>query len=278
MAETKISGIYTIRCILNNHRYIGYSVDTIRRWRDHRRELRGNRHANSYLQNAWNLHKEENFVFEIIEKIDRSNEERMMFLETYFIVYYNSHVRDGCGYNMSYGGEGQLGQNGENGYWYGKKRDPETIEKIIETKRLYPSEMPKGEDHWNYGRVWSDEIIQKRSDRLKGHPFWGGFTGKKHSNKTKQDIGDKSRGRIASEETRKKQSDAKKGTKGNRRAFEEDEVLEILDLLKQGISGMEIARRKGVHKSVIYDIKDNKTYRWVKREGGGSDELWQTMT
>jgi GIY-YIG catalytic domain/NUMOD3 motif len=49
--------------------YIGSSDDIPRRWKTHLSQLRGGRHHNYRLQEAWNLHGEAAFTFEIIEEV-----------------------------------------------------------------------------------------------------------------------------------------------------------------------------------------------------------------
>lgn len=67
----KESGVYQIRNIINNKRYIGSAVNFRARWNAHRRCLRKGIRPNTYLQRAWNKYGEENFVFEILEKCVR---------------------------------------------------------------------------------------------------------------------------------------------------------------------------------------------------------------
>ena len=62
-----MTGIYEIRCTANGKRYIGSAQDVDRRWGEHSRELRGGRHANARLQNAWNKYGPESFEWVILE-------------------------------------------------------------------------------------------------------------------------------------------------------------------------------------------------------------------
>ena len=59
----KISGIYEIVNKVNNHRYIGSSINYIERRRKHLLDLRKNLHHSPYLQRAWNIYGEEAFEF-----------------------------------------------------------------------------------------------------------------------------------------------------------------------------------------------------------------------
>lgn len=61
------SGIYQIRNIKNNHRYIGASEHIQARWHQHRALLKAGNHYNKRLQTAWNRHGAEAFTFEVLE-------------------------------------------------------------------------------------------------------------------------------------------------------------------------------------------------------------------
>ena len=67
-----ICGIYCIENMANHKKYVGQSIDIYRRWKDHKRELKGNRHRNIYLQRAWNKYGENNFSFYIIEECSKN--------------------------------------------------------------------------------------------------------------------------------------------------------------------------------------------------------------
>ena len=68
--DCPIMGIYCIQNISNNKRYIGSSVNLLVRLEKHRSLLRGNRHENKYLQNAWNKYGEEKFICYLLEVYD----------------------------------------------------------------------------------------------------------------------------------------------------------------------------------------------------------------
>lgn len=63
-----MTGIYEIRCTANGLRYIGSATDIDRRWGEHRRELRGNRHANARLQKTWNKYGSHAFEWVLLEQ------------------------------------------------------------------------------------------------------------------------------------------------------------------------------------------------------------------
>lgn len=61
------SGIYQIRNLQNGKLYIGSSCRLYERKLQHKNDLKSNRHENIYLQNSYNFHGKDNFIFEIIE-------------------------------------------------------------------------------------------------------------------------------------------------------------------------------------------------------------------
>lgn len=100
MSNKKICGIYMIRNIANDKKYIGLSRDCYGRISRHKTNLKHNKHSNCHLQAAWNKYGWQMFEFLIIEEccIDSLPER-----EIYWIKYYDSFKN---GYNRSGGGDG----------------------------------------------------------------------------------------------------------------------------------------------------------------------------
>ena len=67
---------YLIMNTINGKVYIGQSTQYSRRWRAHKCGLRKNKHDNKHLQQDWNEHGKDAFVFEVIEELppDTSSE------------------------------------------------------------------------------------------------------------------------------------------------------------------------------------------------------------
>lgn len=78
----KLCGIYAIYCTENNKVYIGQSTSIARRWVQHRRDLKGNYHTNTHLQNAWNLYGKSAFKFVVL---DCCAKEELTAKEGYFL-------------------------------------------------------------------------------------------------------------------------------------------------------------------------------------------------
>lgn len=90
------SGIYKILNIITGLFYIGSSVNATIRWKEHKWELRNDKHANKYLQNAWNKYGAENFQFQIIEYCERL---KRIEREQYWINLTQCYERH-IGYNL----------------------------------------------------------------------------------------------------------------------------------------------------------------------------------
>lgn len=95
-----IGFIYRILCVPTNESYIGQTVDINRRKNKHFGTLRGNKHENPKLQNAWNKYGEENFSFEFWT-FDNITSEQLDNLECEYIEKYNSLEK---GFNLVPGG------------------------------------------------------------------------------------------------------------------------------------------------------------------------------
>ena len=89
------SGVYQIYNPIDGKRYIGSTIDIVRRLKEHRRHLIGNYHHNAHLQNAWNKYGD---VFEF-KPLEYCEPDQLLELEQYYIDYYNSANHD-FGYNI----------------------------------------------------------------------------------------------------------------------------------------------------------------------------------
>jgi len=89
MALNKRCGVYKITNKINKKVYIGSSKNIPKRFSTHRSELRKNKHANVHLQNSWNIHGEQSFIFEILfnckdeDKIKKETEEIRKYIKKF---------------------------------------------------------------------------------------------------------------------------------------------------------------------------------------------------
>lgn len=92
-------GIYKITNTTNGKFYIGSSIHITKRWWEHKKWLRLKKHDNPHMQNAWVLHGENNFKFEILFDMPFDSREKILSKEQEIInEYYDNGNR--C-YNLS---------------------------------------------------------------------------------------------------------------------------------------------------------------------------------
>ncbi|MBE9113409.1 GIY-YIG nuclease family protein [Nodosilinea sp. LEGE 07298] len=132
-------GIYEIKNTVNGHSYIGLTSRNVSvRHPEHWCNLRGNRHANPYLQAAWNLHGESAFQFTVLEEC-RDDGELLGAIEIGYIAFLKA-TGQGAEYSLLLGG-----QHG--------KHSEETKEKL---RRI------------NKGKKQSAELVEKRISKIRG--------------------------------------------------------------------------------------------------------------
>ena len=177
MQENIKSGIYCIECIESNKKYIGQSVDINDRWRRHISELNNNIHDNDYLQNAWDKYGEKCFVFSVLEYcIENRLDER----EVYYIEKYNTLNRD-YGYNLKSGG-----QNG------GSKYSDELKLKMSNSVKKSYDEKLRNKRKLDALSQWSNPEIKAK---ILGEN--NGMYGKTHSEETRKKISNANKGTIS---------------------------------------------------------------------------------
>lgn len=126
-----MAGVYQILNTETGKRYIGSSIDVERRLKEHRRNLKNNKHCNCHLQNAWNKYAE----YLVFEPLEYCEPDECLKLEQKYIDYYDSSNRL-YGYNI----DSQAASAGKHlsdetkqklrKAHLGKKISPEIIEKV----------------------------------------------------------------------------------------------------------------------------------------------------
>lgn len=100
----KRSGVYQIRNTVNSKVYIGSAVNISRRFKEHKKHLRGAYHINKKLQRAWAKYGEEAFEFSVIELCTK---EQLIQFEQFYMDRHGS-VRKG--YNVHPNARNSLGR------------------------------------------------------------------------------------------------------------------------------------------------------------------------
>jgi group I intron endonuclease len=201
-----ICGIYRIKNLINQKVYIGSAINITRRWWEHKGQLNGNKHGNSYLQKSWNKHKSNSFVFEIIEEVavllgkltqtqKLALKDNLLFWEQIYIDNYAAADRK-YGYNIREHAGNTLGM----------KHSEETKQKLSEIqKRPEIIEKYKRIGKINGGYSWKGKHLSKEHKEKLRHVMNG--------NKKCAHYGEKNPmfGKPHSEEHNKKLSMSNKG-------------------------------------------------------------------
>ena len=82
------AGIYMILNTINNHKYIGSTVNFRKRWNTHQSALNKNCHHSIHLQNAWNKYGKDSFKFVILEEVSQFFANLLIVLEQQYLDDY----------------------------------------------------------------------------------------------------------------------------------------------------------------------------------------------
>jgi len=192
------SGVYKIENTVNGQVYIGSSVDVGKRMVRHRDTL-GKGNASKCLQLAWNYYGENSFIFVPLLYCNRE------FLVKWEQIAINGHINT-LGwenmYNVRKKAQSTLGVKAtEEKKLYMSKFTSERYSKLSKQERSIIAQKAV-ETKRKLGKLkQSKETVAKRVATRKARDNY------KHSEESKQ----KQRGKFVSEETRRKQSLAKKG-------------------------------------------------------------------
>lgn len=235
------SGIYKIYCKANDKFYIGSSQNTDRRWNEHLNSLRKGTHYAKYMQRSFNKYGEESFEFEVIEKveIDSLLESEQKYLDELQPKFNNSPTA-----------------NGTRGY------------KFTDEQREYQSKVVK--EYYENGGVPHNKGTKLTEEELKRHSevrigMKSGFKGKSHTEESKQKMSEAKKGVKMNEAHRKAQSENKSGEGNPSSKLTENDVIEIIKLLKDGVKSPTIAKQFNVSKHTIYAIQKGQTWTQVPR-------------
>ena len=143
-------GVYSIRNIFNDKMYIGSSVDTEERWKNHIRRLNNKTHSSIKLLRAWEKYGGANFEFKLIETCSIN---KLIEREQFWLDFYSSYSEKG--YNINLKANSCLGV----------KRRPFSLQ-----HRQKISESKSGPRNPNFGKHRSEETKKKISTAQIGIP------------------------------------------------------------------------------------------------------------
>lgn len=123
-----IYSIYKITNLINGKCYVGFGINPKHRWHSHVYASK-NENTKSLIAKAIRKYGKTAFIQEILYQ--SSDQKHCRQMETVFINECNSQCVEGYGYNISYGGEGELGNKSRTGM----KHSPESIKKMSENRK-----------------------------------------------------------------------------------------------------------------------------------------------
>src|SRR3989304_452271 len=147
MKREEISGVYRIVNIITHKSYVGSSENIYCRWDKHKSTLKNNKHTNPKLQNSYNKHGIDAFMFIIIQQCDSDNKTLEIFEQKWIDIIDSYHN----GYNC--------------------------IEKASRDNCVLSQETKNKMSESGKGRILSEEHKRKISEANKG---------KKHSEESKE--------------------------------------------------------------------------------------------
>lgn len=137
--------IYQIRNVVNGKLYIGSAVDSKIRFEKHRRQLRKGKHHCAHLQASWNKHGEDCFKFEMLECVEGD----LLEAEQRWIDRY--YGKGNCYNTAKFAGAPMRGRT-----------------HTEEAKQRIQEALPRGQNHYRYGKPLDEEIRKKIGDTQRG--------------------------------------------------------------------------------------------------------------
>ena len=170
--------IYKIRNVVNEHYYIGSTVDSRKRFWSHRKDLRLGQHVCVHLQRAWNKYGEDCFKFEIVEQLD--SREALLPAEQKWL---DEHFGARYCYNSAAHADAPMRDASpemrahlaaKTKAWLEREGHPRQGHKCTPEEIAHSSANRKGKhagpEHYRYGNVVSPEVRAKISATQKGRP------------------------------------------------------------------------------------------------------------
>jgi len=184
-----ISCIYAIINLVNDKHYVGQTVDKNKRFKEHLKCLKGNYHCNKHLQRSWIAYGNDSFIFIILEKCLHSllNEREQYWIDTLNPEYNLAPV---AGSMLNYKHTEQARLNMSKAH-KGKIFSLETKLKMSNAKI------------GNTVNIGRSQVVQINAMRE-------AVKGKSKSSEHRAKIAAGNKGKIVSEETKKKMSEAAK--------------------------------------------------------------------
>ena len=168
------SGIYQIRNKVNGKLYIGSSCQLKKRKYEHFRNLKNGNHDNCYLQNSFNKHGIDNFIFETLFFCDK---EDGLFYEQRTINFYGVK----CLYNINSIAINPPSRKGVKHTQEWKNN----MSQMMKGRKRPENEIKRGEENPFFGMKHSEETRKKMS-KIQSNRKKEPHKGHKHSAEAKK--------------------------------------------------------------------------------------------
>jgi group I intron endonuclease len=289
-------GVYQIKNLLNGRLYFGSAKEFKERYKGHISSLRNNKHRNKFLQNDFNKCGTDAFVFEVVEVVEGSIQDRLLVEQKYIDQFYDSGKQ--C-YNSNkiVSAPYKPSTTSKN---KGIKFTEEHCKRISEAnlgkfRRTYHVELmsPNGVMYTKIENIVS--FVKEHGLSLAGLKFlingerrthkgwrlvnekppstkkdWSGINspsyGRKHTEETKKKIGDLQRGLSWEDRQGKEASDKRKQSQSKRLVEKLASDIEARNQLGNKIRGKSLEELYGFEKA--QEIKKNRSKSIAKKYSG----------
>ena len=155
MSNNNQCGVYVIRNIENGKMYIGSTSNSFKkRWENHRRKLRKNKHHSTHLQSSYNKYGKDSFEFQIIEI---TSPEKARERESYYISLYNT-LNPKYGYNIAI-----VNEDGTTSVSDSTKAKLSAITKKMWEEGKFDNSSKIGKPSWNKGLKCDNISLSRRN-------------------------------------------------------------------------------------------------------------------
>lgn len=240
-------GIYKYTNKINNHIYIGQSIDIETRQKNHLYAA-NNEKASDYnvpFHKAIRKYGINNFDFEIIAEVkpEEYSQELLNNLEKFFIQYYDSYKN---GYNATEGGDQELGNRSHPGETNG--RAILTEEDVNYIRECYNAHIPFREIYDEYKEKISKIGLQK----VWWFQTWKNIHPEYHTEENKY---------WHSHEAKKMKNPA-----SNQKAFSVEQVIQMRKDYDNGLSPKQVWLKYAPERAwtTVYNVITRKTYKDIK--------------
>lgn len=250
-------GVYEIKNIKNNKRYIGSSKRIEGRWKDHKSDLKNKKHHSIHLQRAWDKYGDRNFEFNVLIYCSESD---LSFYEKQLMDNYDA-LNYKKGYNENpYVGR-PLARSGKDHHsWVSKKEiSCEKCGKLYQIKP-YQQDGTKFCSRTCFQKWMSEDKSGKNSHAWKG----GKLTKVCEECGEKYEVGrwEANSSRFCSLECLG-ESNIEYGEDNPNNTLTVKEVKEIKKLLKDGETQTSIAKQYDANQPAISQISRGETWTHV---------------